>query len=105
MSEGQLAIRIEKRWVARDSLRKVQYPAPSLQKNIIGARIQIKSNEIPGRSALNGQFLSRCNFGMKLVGDFLRDLALDCEHVVQIAIILFNPDVGISPRVDQLRVQ
>src|SRR5438067_741955 len=112
MSEGQLAIRIQKRRVARDSpvqqndsLSKIQYLAPSLQKNIIGARIQIKSNEIPGRFALNGHFLSRCNFGMKLVSDFLRDLALDCEHVVQIAVVLFDPDVGISPRVDQLRVQ
>src|SRR5205814_1883027 len=84
---------------------KIRYLAPSLQKNIIGARIQIKSNEIPGRFALNSHFLSGCNFGMKLVSDFLRDLALDCEHVVQIAVILFNPDVGIGPRVDQLRVQ
>src|SRR5438094_3270304 len=111
MSKGQLAIRIQKRWVARDSpvqqidsLPKIHYLAPSLQKNIIGARIQIKSNEIPGRFALNGQFLSRCNFGMQLLGDFLRDLALDCEHVVPIAVILFNPDVGIGPRVDLLCV-
>src|SRR5437667_7988113 len=112
MSEGQLAIRIEKRWVARDSpvqqidsLPKIQYLAPSLQKNIIGARIQIKSNEIPGRFALNGQFLSRCNFGMKLPSDFLRDLALDCEQVVQIAIVLLGPEVGVGARVDQLRTQ
>ena len=112
VSKGQSAIRIEKRWVARDSpvqqidsLPKIQYLAPSLQKNIIGARIQIKSNEIPGRFTLNGQFLSRCNFGMQLLGDFLRDLALDCEHVVQIAVILFDPHMGISPRIDQLRIQ
>src|SRR5947199_10660641 len=110
MSKGQLAIRIQKRWVARDSpvqqndsLSKIHYLAPSLQKNIIGARIQIKSNEIPGRFALNGQFLSRCNFGMQLLGDFLRDLALDCEHVVQLALIVFDPHMGISPRIDQLR--
>src|SRR5438552_15050509 len=98
MSEGELAIRIEKRWVARDgpvqqidSLPKIQYLAPSLQ-NIIGARIQIKSNEIPGRFAFNGHFFSGCNFGMKLISDFLRDLALDREKVIQIAVILFNPD-------------
>ena len=42
---------------------------------------------------------------MQLFGDFLRDLALDCEHVVQIAVVLFDPDVGIGPRVDQLRVE
>src|ERR1043166_8967556 len=112
MSEGQLAIRIEKRWIARDgpvqqidSLHEIRCPAGFPQKNIIGSRIKIESNEIAGRFALNGKFLSGCNFGMKLVSDFLRDLALDCEHVVQIAVILFNPDVGVGPRVDQLRVQ
>src|SRR5437899_490711 len=112
MSKGQLAIRIEKRWVARDSpvqqidsLPKIQYLAPSLQKNIIGARIQIKSNEITSRLALNRQLFSGCNFGMKLPSDFLRDLALDCEKVVQIAVILFDPHMGISPRIDQLRIQ
>src|SRR5438128_5696813 len=112
MSKGQLAIRIEKRWVARDSpvqqidsLREILWSAVFLQKNIIGARIQIKSNEIPSRLALNGLFLSGCNFDMKLRGDFLRDLALDCEQVIQIAIVLFDPDMGISPRIDQLRIQ
>src|SRR5947208_5907328 len=68
-------------------------------------RIKIESNEIPGRFALNGHFLGGCNFGMKLPGDLLRDLTLDCEKVIQIAVVLFDPDVGISPRVDQLRVQ
>src|SRR6266550_3960082 len=112
MSEGQLAIRIEKRWVARDSPVQQIDSLPVIRirdifpkKNVVGARIKIESNEIAGRFALNGKFLSGCNFGMKLVSDFLRDLALDCEHVVQIAVVLFDPDVGISPRVDQLRVQ
>src|SRR6266498_5216801 len=111
VSKGQLAIRIQKRWVARDSpvqqidclpiIRFKRFP----KKDVIGARIKIESNEIAGRAALNGQFLSGCNFGMKLLGDFLRDLTLDCEQVIQIAVVLFDPDVGISPRVDQLRVQ
>src|SRR2546427_1782009 len=112
MSEGQLAIRIEKRWVARDgpvqqidSLHEIHCPAVFPKKSIIGSRIKIESNEIAGRFVLNGKFLSGCNFGVKLLSDFLRDLALDCEHVVQVAVVLFDPDVGISPRVDQLRIQ
>src|SRR5258707_4178354 len=107
MSESQLAIRLQKRWVARDSpvqqidsLREIRWSAVFPRKNIIGARIKIESNEIPSRLALNGLFLSGCNFDMKLRGDFLRDLALDCEQVIQIAIVLFDPDVGIGPRVD-----
>ena len=112
MNESQLAIRLQKRWVAGDSpvqrmdcLREILWSAVFPRKNIIGARIKIESNEIPSRLALNGLFLSGCNFIMKLRGDFLRDLALDCEQVIQIAVVLFDPDVGIGPRVDQLRVQ
>ena len=37
--------------------------------------------------------------------DLLRDLALDRKQIVQIAIVLFGPNVGVSARVDQLRVQ
>src|SRR5207245_8640354 len=93
MSPSELTIRIEKRWIARhglvqqiDCLTEIRHPVAKgcPRKHMTGARIEIESNEIAGRFALNGHFLSGCNFGMKLVSDFLRDLALDCEHVVQI---------------------
>ena len=35
----------------------------------------------------------------------MRDLALDCEQIIQIAIVLLGPDVRVSARVDQLRVE
>ena len=41
---------------------------------------------------------------MKLLSDCLRDFALDSEQVLQIAIVLFRPDVRIGSRIDQLRV-
>ena len=41
---------------------------------------------------------------MKALCDFLRDLALDGEHVFQIAIVFFCPDVRVGARVDQLGV-
>ena len=41
---------------------------------------------------------------MKLARDFLRDLALNREHVFQITIVIFRPDVRIGASVDQLRV-
>src|SRR5437016_2352197 len=113
MSPGELTIRIEKRWITRhslvqqvDYLHQIRYLAAKRcpQKNIIGSGIKIKSNEIAGRPALNGRFLSGRDFGVKLLSDFLRNLALDRKQVVQIAIVLFRPDVRVGARVDQLRV-
>src|SRR5947199_9712572 len=54
MSKGQLAIRIEKRWVARDSpvqqidcLPGIPGPPVFLQNNIVAVRIKIESNDTP----------------------------------------------------------
>src|SRR5437667_7721657 len=113
MSPGELTIRIEKRWIARHSLvqqidypQEIRHPAAKCcpRKNVIGERVEIESHEIAGRPALNGRFLSGRNFGVKLLSDFLRNLALDRKQVVQIAIVLFRPDVSVRARVDQLRV-
>src|SRR5207244_1918757 len=113
MSPGELTIRIEKRWIARhglvqqiDCLTEIRHPAAKgcPRKHMTGARIEIESDEITGRPPLNRQFLSRRDFGVKLLSDFLRDLALDGEQIVQIAIVLFGPDVRVRARVDQLRV-
>ena len=41
---------------------------------------------------------------MELAGNFLRDLALNGKQIVQIAIVLLDPDMSVSARVDQLRV-
>src|SRR5207244_7021873 len=43
-------------------------------------------------------------FRSKLLSDFLGNLALDGEQIVQIAIVLLGPDVRVRARVDQLRV-
>ena len=73
-------------------------------QNILGARVKIERNKVGGWLALNGQFLSRCNFGVQSARRLLRDLALDRKQVIQIAIVLFGPDVGIRARVDQLGI-
>src|SRR5207253_3286027 len=74
------------------------------RKRMTGARIEIESDEIAGRPALNRQFLSSRDFGAKPLSDFLRNLALDRKQVIQIAIVLFRPDVRVRAGVDQLRV-
>ena len=42
---------------------------------------------------------------MKVLGNFLRDLTLDCKQLIQIAVVFLSPDVRVGARVDQLRVQ
>src|SRR5215813_2886945 len=99
MSEGEVVIRIEKRWIARhrliqqiDCLEVIRRPA-CRQKNIFGSRVEIEGGEIARRPPLNRQFFSSRDFGAKLLSDFLRNLTLDGEQIVQIAIVLFGPDV------------
>src|SRR4029453_10340226 len=116
VSPGQLAIRLEKRRVTGDSLiqqigRLEQTRLPgasrahnSIQKKSFGAAIKIEGSEIGCWWSLNGKFLRSGDFGIKALCDFLRDLALDREHVFQIAIVLFRPDVRIGVGVDQLDV-
>src|SRR6266567_9504234 len=115
MSRGEPAIRLEKRRIARHSLVQQNdclQPSRSrvaterrCQKEIVAARVKIERGEVDGWLVLNGQFLSRCDFGVQPFGDSLRDLALDSEQLVQIAIVLLGPDVGVGARIDQLRIQ
>src|SRR4030095_4995039 len=41
---------------------------------------------------------------MELAGNFLRDLALNCEQIIEIAVVLLHPHMSVSARVDQLRI-
>ena len=67
MSEGELAIRLEKRWIARDSLVQQidclqqirDRLSLSSQKEYFGARIEIESNEILGRLRSMASFSAR----------------------------------------------
>src|SRR6476661_2986634 len=114
MSEGELAKRIEKRWITGHSLIQQLDPLEQIrfclttkartQNKIFRAVIEIEGCEIGSRPALNGQFLSGRDFGVKLLSYFLRNLALDREHLIQIAVVFLCPHVRICPSVDQLNV-
>src|SRR5207302_9358944 len=114
MSRGEPAVRLEKRWIARHSLvQQVDCLQPSRsrvaterrrQKQIAAARVKIERGKVGGWLALNGQFLSRCDFGVQPFCDSLRNLALDRKQVIRIALELFGPDVRVRARVDQLRI-
>src|SRR6266480_3128719 len=111
VNQGEPAIGFEKRRITRhclvqqiDCLQRIRHP-PGNSPNIIGARIELESDEISGGLLLNSQSLRSCDFGVQSFGDFLRDLALDGKQIVQIAVELLGPDVRVRACVDQLRVQ
>src|SRR6266446_1742072 len=49
-------------------------------------------------------FLGSRDLGVQPLGDSLRNLALDRKQVIQIALVLFGPDMRVRSRVDQLRI-
>src|SRR5438876_3988582 len=102
MNPGERAISFEKRRIPRyrlvqqiDRPQRVRVPAKARPNDIIGARIELESDEITGWLLLNSQSLRGCDFGVQSFGDLLRDLTLDCEQIIQIAVVLFGPYVGI----------
>src|SRR4029453_7112142 len=93
---GQEAVRLEKRGIARhslvqqiDCLQQIRSPATERrrQKEILATRVKIERDEVGGWLALDGQFLSSRDFGVQSFCDFFRNLALDGEQIVQIAIV------------------
>src|SRR5262245_29552081 len=101
---GEEAVRLEKRGIARrslvqqiDCLQQIRSPAATerrREKEILGARVEIERDEVRSWPALNGPFLSSRDFGVQSLCDFFRNLALDGEQIVQIAIVLLRPNVG-----------
>src|SRR4029453_3839010 len=112
MNPGERAIGFEKRRIPRyrlvqqiDCPQRVRVPAKARPNDIIGARIEIESNEISGWLLLNSQSLRGGDFGVQSFGHFLCDLTLNGKQLVQIAIVLLCPDVRVRACIDQLRVQ
>ena len=74
------------------------------ENKIFGAAVKIEGSDIRSWRTLDGYLFSGRDFGVKLLCDLLRDFTLDHEHVFQIAIVSFRPDVRVCARVDQLSV-
>src|SRR5207249_280429 len=108
MSVGELAIRIEKRWITRDSLVQqidrlegIRFPDRRRpQKNIFGARVEIERADVARRRTLDCVLFTRRKFGLQLIRNRLRDLALNREHVRKIAVIGLSPYVPVRARID-----
>src|SRR5205823_12156111 len=84
MSVGKLAIRIEKRWIMRDSpVQQIDclelFCCPGrlrVQKNF-GARVKIERADVGRRRTFDCLFFTWRKFSLQLIGNRLCDLALN----------------------------
>src|SRR6266571_6467028 len=101
MSQREQAIGFKKRRVARhglvqqiDGLQGVRLLRVS--QNIIGARIELESSDIARRRLFDGGLFAGRKFCLQLVGDSLSDLALNGEHIREIAVISLSPQMPVG---------
>src|SRR6266480_810106 len=99
MSPGELAVRIDKRWVSRNGLVQqidrlqqiLSLSAGRPQKKILGARVEIECADVARRRAFDGVLFSWRELRLQLIGNCLCDLALNCEHIREIAVVGLRP--------------
>src|SRR6266576_2776307 len=99
MSPGELAVRIDKRWVSRNGLVQqidrlqqiLSLSAGRPQKKILGARVEIECADVARRRAFDGVLFSWRKLCLQLIGDRPCNLALNGEYVSQIAVIRVPP--------------
>ena len=102
MSVGELAIRIEKRWIMRDSpvqqIDCLDVIRVRVQKSF-GARVKIERANLGRRGTLDGALFAWRKVGLQLFGNRLRDLALNRKHVRQIAVMRLFPEMPVGTRI------
>src|SRR5437867_3934083 len=101
VSPGELAIRIEKRGIACDSLIQQLGPLEQIsfivaakgriQKKILGARVQIERGDIACWGTFDCVFFSWRKFCLQLLRNRHCDLALNGEYVGGVPIISLPP--------------
>src|SRR6266700_4216437 len=113
MSVGELAVRLEKRWVTPDSLVqqisclqqfRSRSTAKACQEEIVGTCVEVESGDVTRRGTLDCTLFTRREFRLKLVGNRGCDLTLNREHIRKVAVISLPPYLCVGARIDQLRV-
>ena len=109
MNASQLAVRLEKRWVTRNSLvqqisclQQIHFGATAKapQKKILGARVQIERSDVTCWRTLDRVLFPWRKLDLELVGDRLRDLTLNSKNVCKIAIMSLPPYLSVDARID-----
>src|SRR6266851_643948 len=110
---GELAIRIEKRWISCDSLiqqidRGQQNCLATFnacpQKKIFGAGVEIERGDVARWGTFNRLLFSWRKFYLQLFRNRLCDVALNGECVRELTIVSLPPEMPAVVRIDQLRV-
>src|SRR6266536_1066862 len=105
MSVRELAIRLEKRRVTRDSLvqqigRLEQFrsrgTAKARQKKIFDASVEAERRDVARRGKFDCVHFPWRKLGLKLLGNRLRDFTLNREHIRKIAVISLRPSLFVS---------
>ena len=100
MSVGELAVRLEKRWVTRDGLVqqisclqqfRSRGTAKACQKKVFGLRVKVKGGDVGRRGMFNCVLFTRRKPGLKLLGNRLCDFTLNREHIRKIAVVSLPP--------------
>src|ERR1700756_5272131 len=88
MSVGKLAICLEKRWILRDSpvkqidcLEVFHFLGRLRVQENFGTRVKIERADIARRRTFDCLFFAWRKFGLQLIGNRLRDLALNGEYI------------------------
>src|SRR4029077_14143815 len=104
--EGRVACyRLLKEWDGCEIiLSRPRYVNATIIDELLCAKIKIIGGEVLCRSLLDRCFLLWRELGLELIGDHLRNLALNCKNIGQVAIVDFRPFMSICARVDSLRV-
>src|SRR5882724_246054 len=114
MRVSELTIRLEIRWVMCDSLvqqigrlEEIRFRATAKacrQKKIFGARVEIERRDVARRRTFDCVLFTWQKFGLKLLGNRLRDFTLNREHIRKLAIISLPPELSVGARINQLGV-
>ena len=107
---GELAISKEKGRVARHRLVKelhgiksVLSPAQRGEVSVdefFGSEVKVVSSQVRSRTLADRTFFRWRELGLKLVGDFLGNLALNGEDIGQVAVIFFGPYMRVIAGID-----
>src|SRR4029453_16872300 len=69
-----------------------------------GMNVQVVSSQISHWFLPDCRLFTRRDFGLELRDYFSSHLTFDCEHVRNITVIPFGPNLAVGTRIDQLRV-
>src|SRR5437762_3422202 len=111
---AQLAVSKKESGIARQSLVEQIYRLKNAftthrakscaKQEILRAAVEIKRGDVVCRGTLDRALFARRKLSLELVSNRLCDLALNGEHIREIAIVSLRPKMRVISCIDQLRI-